>query len=104
MARAPWSRAKTAGKDREYLVARGDGRLAGLIDQMGRHHAVRRRHMLREERRKVGVGRAVFEYPGHEAIAERLGEGGKTLRLAESVSLEPIGQHREIVALEPRLD
>ena len=42
----------------------------------------------------------VFDHPGHEAIAERLGEGREALCLAEPVSLEPIGQHCKIVALE----
>src|SRR5712675_3592834 len=84
------SQSKTAGKERQYLIARSDGRLAGLIDQMGRHHAMRCSHMLREERRKVGVGSAVFQHPRHEAIAERFGKSREALRLAEPIAPEPI--------------
>ena len=59
--------------------------------------------MLREEWRQVGVGRVVFQHPGHETIAECFGERGKALRLAKLVAPEPIGQHRQIVTFEARV-
>ena len=43
----------------QYLVAGGDGRLTGFIDQMRGHDTVGRGNELLEEWRKIGVRRAV---------------------------------------------
>jgi len=62
------SGSEPAGEERQNLVTRGDGWLAGLIDQMLRHHAVRIRHTGREERRNIGVGVGVTGGGGVDPI------------------------------------
>ncbi len=58
------------------------------------------RHDLLEERRRIGIRRAVGEHAADEAIAERVGVGGEALRLAEAVSSEAVGHHGEVLALQ----
>ena len=88
------------GEERQDLVAGGDRRLARFVDQVGGHHAVRARHHLFEERRRVGVGRAVGEHSCDEAVAERLRVGREPLGLAEAISLEAVGHDGQVLALE----
>ena len=59
-----------------------------------------RRDVPFEKRRKVGVGRAVGEHAPDEAIAERLRVGGEPLRLAEPISLEPVGHDGQVVPFQ----
>ena len=56
-------------EERQDLVACLDGRLAGRVDQVGRHNAVRARNALREEGRHIGVCSAVGEHAPDEAVA-----------------------------------
>lgn len=44
------------------------------------------------------------EHSCDEAISERLGEGSETLRGAEAITLEPIGEHGEVVSPKASLD
>src|SRR5215204_1227769 len=78
--------AKPMPEETQYLVAGGDGRLAGFVDQMGGHDAVRRGDVALEERRQIGVGGTVGKHPADEAIAKRLGIGREALRHAELVA------------------
>ena len=72
-------------EERQDLVACLDGRLAGRVDQVGRHDAVRARNALREEGRHIGVCRAVGEHAPDEAVAERRRIGGEALGAAEPI-------------------
>src|SRR6516225_4767496 len=57
-------------EERQDIVACLDRRLAGRVDQVGRHNAVRARNALRDEGRHVGVCRAVGEHAPDETVAE----------------------------------
>ena len=67
-------------------------------------NAMRGRDVALEERRKIGIRRAVRNHPPDEAITECFRIGREALRHAELVALEAIGQHRQIFALEPFAD
>jgi hypothetical protein len=67
-----YSRGEPLDKERQDLVTGGDRRLTGFVDQVGCDHTVRGRDILREERRRVGVGGAVGEHACDESLAERL--------------------------------
>ena len=67
-------------------------------------NAVRGRDVTLEERRKIGIRRAVRKHPPDEAIAERAPIGREALRHAELVTFEAIGQHRQIFPFEPFAD
>src|SRR5262249_56234242 len=86
---------KAAGEERQDLVAGGDGRLAGFVDQVGGHHAVRTGDTDGEEGGDVGVCGAVREHMLDEAISESRRIGGEALRSAEPVARAAISQHRD---------
>ena len=56
---------------RQDLVAGRDRRLTGFVDQVGRHHTMRGRHVALEERRKIVVGRAIGKHPPDESVTQR---------------------------------
>ena len=60
-------------QERENLVARGDLRLASLVNQMGGHDAAGSWNVLLEELGGVAVGGTVGEHTRDEPVAERLG-------------------------------
>lgn len=93
--------AKPAREERKDFVACDDRRLAGLVNEVGGHHAVRTRHVVGKERRDIRVGRAVGKNASDKALSERLAISGEALRSAEPIALESIGQHAEVFALEP---
>src|SRR5258705_10444683 len=72
-------------EERQNLVAGRDRRLAGLVDQVRGYNAVRGRDVALEERRKIGIRRAVPKHPPDEAITERFRIGRETLPHAELV-------------------
>lgn len=81
-------------EEREDLVACRDRGLACFVDEVNGHDAVRAWDVPREERRRVGAGGVVGEHSSDEAVAECLGVGRESLRRAEPIALEPVGQHR----------
>ena len=89
-------------QEAEDLVA---GRTRGLalgIHQVRGQHAMGNAHHLAEERRRGGIRRAVGKSASIEAFAERTPVGREPRRRAMRVALEPVGQHREVIALQPR--
>src|SRR5579871_1791696 len=83
------SAAQSLGKEGKDLVARGDGGLAGFVDQVLRDDAVGAGHALGEERRHIRVRGAVWKHAADEAVAESLGVGGEALSRAEAVTFKP---------------
>ena len=65
---------------------------------MGAHH------VAREEWCDIGVRSAIGKHAPYEAIAKGGRVGRKAFCPAETVSLEAIGQHRQILPLEPVAD
>ncbi|MFY9955702.1 hypothetical protein [Bradyrhizobium sp.] len=61
-------------------------------------------HALGEERRDIGIGRAIGQHAPDKAVAERFGIGREPGGHAEAVALEPVGQHSQVLALEPVAD
>jgi len=91
-------------EERQNLVAGGDRRLTGLIDQVRSDDAVRGCDVAIEERRQIGVRRAIRKHSSDETVAERASLGRKALRHAELVAREAIGQHRQVFPVEPFAD
>src|SRR5215813_3351238 len=94
-------------KEGKYFVPGRDGWLASLIDQVLGHDTVRIRHVSRKEWRNIGVRRLVGYLHTNETFTVGGGVGSKSLRLADLVTLETVGQDGEILPLKPipdRLD
>src|SRR4051794_21048234 len=86
-------RCQPVREERQNLVACRERRLTSLVDQMLRHHTVRIRHVSCEEWCDIGIRCGVGKRPGHEAVAQRRMIGGKSLRAANLVARETIGEH-----------
>lgn len=94
------SRSETLREEGKDLVAGGNRRLTGFVDQVSGHHAVRVRHVLSKKWSRVGICRAVRKHAADEAIAERSGEGREPLRPADLIALEAITHHSQVVPLK----
>ena len=71
---------------------------------MGCHDAMGARHVAREEWCDIVVRSAVRKHAPYETIAKGGGVCSETFCPAESVTLEAIGKHREVLPHEPVAD
>jgi hypothetical protein len=81
-----YGRCEASSEEGEDLVARGDGWLAGFVDEMGCHDAMGARHVARAEWCKIVVRSAVRKHAPYETIAKSGGVCGEAFCPAESVT------------------